>query len=663
MSTARKSRARKPRKTAAASAAKKSSVSTPVLKEIAGLSPEKMLETGRGRLDAGQADQAEQIADKLIADHPDEGAAHALKGLAAYRSKKFPEAVTSLRRAIELRPRDVTSISNLGAALNEVGDKAGALSAFRRALKIEPAHPGAVRNMVVGLVQAGKVDDAVSVLRKAVSADPGMASGYALFGDVERRRGRLLHARSHYCRALALEPDNSEFWNGLGICEMRRDQPVLAAAAYQRATELAPDRPEYFNSLGVALQVQGDVAAAVPAFEKAIELRPDHTDSLLNRGTALGQLGRFEEACTQYEDVLKVRPYYLQALYQLALYGKSRDQENLRQQFEEAISRSKGTLDEKVMHNFGLGEILQRLGDHEGSFAAYRRANDAKKEQLKSSGKVFNPVNHTAYISRNMGTYSVGFLRQRKGWGNVSDKPVFVCGMPRSGTTLVEQIIASHPKAHGAGELKDISRLSVALSDKWRGQMNYPECAARVTESEAAAMGQSYLDAITKLAPDAARVVDKMPANFINLGFIQTILPGARVIHTRRHPMDSCLSCYFQNFRESQYFSYDIRDLAAYYREYERLMAYWLKTLSIPVLEVQYEELVDNQEAVTREIIDFLDLEWDDACLNFHKTERLVQTASAWQVRQPINRTAVQRWRKYEPWLDDLRNGLGKFAD
>jgi len=158
---------------------------------------------------------------------------------------------------------------------------------------------------------------------------------------------------------------------------------------------------------------------------------------------------------------------------------------------------------------------------------------------------------------------------------------VFICGMPRSGTTLVEQIIASHPKAYGAGELKDISRLSVGLSDKWRGQMNYPECAVRLKEAEASGMGQSYLDAISKLAPEAERVVDKMPANFINLGFIQTILPGARVIHTRRHPMDSCLSCYFQNFRESQFFSYDLSHLAAYYREYERLMAYWLKTLLI----------------------------------------------------------------------------------
>ncbi len=663
MSTARKTTARKSRKSAASSGRKKAPAKPSVLKEVAGLEPQKAVEIGRIRLDGGQVAEAEQVADMLIAENPDEGAAHALKGLSAYRSKRFAEAVTSLRRAIELRPRDVTSISNLGAALNETGDKAGAVSAFRRALKIEPAHPGAVRNMVVGLVQAGKTDDAVSVLRRAVSVDPGMAAGYALFGDVERRRGRLLHARSHYCRALALEPDNAEFWNGLGICEMRRDQPVLAAAAYERAAELSPDRPEYFNSLGVALQVQGDVAAAVPAFEKAIRLRPDHTDALLNRGTALGQLGRFDEACAQYQDVLKVRPYYLQALYQLALYGKALDQDKLRQQFEEAMARSKGTLDEQVMHNFGLGEILQRLGDNEGSFAAYRRANDAKKEQLNASGKVFRPENHTAYISRNMATYSADFLRQRKGWGNSSGKPVFVCGMPRSGTTLVEQIIASHPKAHGAGELKDISRLSVALSDKWRGQINYPECAVRVTEAEAAEMGQSYLDAINKLAPEAARVVDKMPANFINLGFIQTILPGARIIHTRRHPMDSCLSCYFQNFRESQFFSYDLKDLAAYYREYERLMAYWLKTLSVQILEVQYEELVDNQEDVTREIIDFLDLEWDDACLDFHKTKRLVQTASAWQVRQPINRKAVQRWRKYEPWLDDLRNGLGKFAE
>jgi Flp pilus assembly protein TadD len=621
------------------------------------------VEAGRQFLDSGDIRHAEEIADQLIARDIDVGAGEALKGLCCYRSRRFDDAVTHLRRAVEIRPRDVTAISNLGASLNELGNKGAAIAAFRRALKIDPANPGAVRNMVVAMMQENKADEAIAVLRRALSVDSAFAAGYALFGDVERRRGRLLHARSHYCRALALEPENAEFWNGLGIAEMRRDQPVLAAAAYQKATELAPDRPEYFNSLGVALQVQGDVAGAVPAFEKAISLKPDHTDSLLNRGTALGQLGRFEEACDQYEAVLDLKPNYLQALYQLALYGKSRDQQKLKERFETAMAASKGTLDEQVMHNFGLGEVCQRLGDNEASFAAYKRGNEAKKRQLAENGKGFNPASHTAYVTRNMAVFTPAFLKQRQAWGAASEAPVFVCGMPRSGTTLVEQIIASHPKAFGAGELKDISRVTVGLSEKWRGKLNYPECVTKVTEAEAAAMGQSYLDAISKLAPGAERVVDKMPANFINLGFIQTILPGARVIHTRRHPMDSCLSCYFQNFRESQFFSYDLGHLAAYYREYERLMAYWLKTLSIPILEVQYEELVDNQEEMTREIIEFLGLDWDDACLNFHKTERLVQTASAWQVRQPINKKAVQRWRKYEPWLGELREGLGSFAD
>jgi tetratricopeptide (TPR) repeat protein len=663
MSTRRKAAKSGTRRTTKSSSPAKTAGKKLTKAQLSRLDEQQAIDLGRERLDSGDLDGASEIAGMLIGRDENSGPGYALKGLVAYRAKRYADAVEDLRKAIEIRPRDVVSISNLGAALSELGNRESAIAIFRRALKIEPANPGAVRNMVIAMAQANRMDEAIAVLRRALTVDPGFAAGYALFGDVERRRGRLLHARSHYCRAIALEPDNAEFWNGLGIAEMRRDQAALAAAAYQRATELAPDRPEFFNSLGVALQVQGDVEAAVPAFERAIELRPDHTDSLLNRGTALGQLGRFEEACDQYEDVLKLKPNYLQALYQLALYGKSRDQAALRDRFETAMKNSSGSLDEQVMHNFGLGEVLQRLGDNEGSFAAYKRGNDAKKKQLAENGKGFSPASHTAYITRTMTTYSAPFLQERKGWGVADQRPVFVCGMPRSGTTLVEQIIASHPKAFGAGELKDVSRVSVGLSDKWRGRLNYPECATRVTQGEAVQMGKSYLDAITKLAPDAERVVDKMPANFINLGLIQMMLPGARVIHTRRHPMDSCLSCYFQNFRESQFFSYDLGHLAAYYREYERLMAYWLKTLSIPVLEVQYEELVDNQEEMTREIISFLDLDWDDACLNFHKTERLVQTASAWQVRQPINRKAVQRWRKFEPWLGELRDGLGKFAD
>jgi len=238
-----------------------------------------------------------------------------------------------------------------------------------------------------------------------------------------------------------------------------------------------------------------------------------------------------------------------------------------------------------------------------------------------------------------------------------SERPLFITGMPRSGTTLVEQILSSHPDVHGAGELADIGEMAESLPARLGTQLQFPQCLSHVTTAHLDQLATGYLDTLERLSPDARRVTDKM-LGFIYLGLIELVLPGARIIHCVRDPMDTCLSGYFQDFSRSHPYSYDLHNLGVYYRSYQKIMHNWKNVLSLPIMEVQYEDMVTNQEVTSRKVIDFCGLEWDERCLDFHKNERFVGTASYNQVRRPMYKTSLGRWKKYEQFLEPLKKAL-----
>ncbi len=239
-----------------------------------------------------------------------------------------------------------------------------------------------------------------------------------------------------------------------------------------------------------------------------------------------------------------------------------------------------------------------------------------------------------------------------------SKTPVFILGMPRSGTSLVEQILASHPQVHGAGELNNIMRLESGMPDLVGGGKRFPDGLNKLTQEHVDELASHYLEHLAELSPDALRVTDKMPNNFLHLGTIQLLFPDARIIHCMRDPLDTCLSCYFQNFFAQHPYTNDLGHLGAYYNGYERLMAHWKQTLDLPIFDIRYEDLVENQETKSREMIEFIGLEWDEACLKFHENKRIGRTASYDQVRQPIYKGSVARWRNYESHLEPLRKAL-----
>ena len=361
--------------------------------------------------------------------------------------------------------------------------------------------------------------------------------------------------------------------------------------------------------------------------------------------------------------MLRQAPNDSQALYflsELAAAGAYQFPEEEQGRLRELAARPDLPIDDSCRLHFALAQLLDRSGAYDEAFAHFRRANDLRKEVDRRCGNVHDPAAQAVYTDRQLAWFTPEYFQRVRGFGSESELPVFVVGMMRSGTSLAEQIIASHPRVHGAGELRDISHLVGTLAQRLGGVSEYPHCLAQLDAAMTRALADEYLQRLRELGGNAIQVVDKFPTNFLYLGLIATLFPRARIIHCRRDPVDTCLSCYFQNFGEPLPFKLDLAHLGHYYREYERLMAHWVRVSPVPIFELCYEELTADQEAVSRRLLAFCGLDWDEQCLRFNETARAVQTASALQVRRPMYRTSVGRSRHYAAHLQPLLQALGR---
>jgi hypothetical protein len=298
-----------------------------------------------------------------------------------------------------------------------------------------------------------------------------------------------------------------------------------------------------------------------------------------------------------------------------------------------------------------LGHLRDRAGEYDAAFAAYERGNTLLRPH-------FDPELGRRLIQQQMRVFQPDKIDKLPHADNGSELPVFILGMPRSGSTLLEQILAGHPQVYAAGEIRDIMRLSQQLNTAG-SMLRYPESLRSTSKEELNRLAQSYLDRVQSFAPGARCITNKHNPNFLHVGLISRLFPAARIIHTRRDPLDTCLSCYFQDFVIPSFYDKDLEHIGQFYRQYESLMDYWHQVLTLPILDVQYEELVADMEGVTRQVIDFLGLEWDPACLDFHQRDRVVQTSSAEQVNRPLYTSSMKRWQNYESHLGPLKRVLG----
>ncbi len=485
------------------------------------------------------------------------------------------------------------------------------------------------------LICAERVDEAKSLLSALLAEDSSQPVAHNLLGQVLDWQDQSRRAYRHHKQAVALAPDNALFWSDFGRCLLRLRQGDASIVAYRRAIALRPDDADCYMDLGKACLGADRPEAAVAAYDKAIALQPDLAVAYVEKAAQLQLLGDFDGARSCCEQALRLDPGLLEAHDHLIKMGKlAAEPSTVIAQIEEAVAAPDVTPHRRMVGCFALAKLHEREGDHDSAFDGYARANDILRARER-----FNRPEFLAFVDQTIEGFGPETFRQLQGAGSPSDVPVFIVGMPRSGTTLVEQIIASHPGAFAGGEIRKLAQLAAELAGASSAAVRYPRDAGAMRPGHLSEIGRHYLSHLHGMAPaDAARITDKLPFNFYHLGLVSILFPNAAIVHCRRDPMDTCLSCYFQSFTESsaQTMTNDLADLGFLYRQYDRLMDLWRAVLPSPILDVRYEELIENQEAVSRRLLEFVGLEWDDACLRFHASDNSVMTASMWQLRQPI---------------------------
>jgi tetratricopeptide (TPR) repeat protein len=571
---------------------------------------------------AGRYGDMEAKALELTASHPSSGLAW--KALSVALQMQGKDALQPLERAARLLPGDAEAQSNLGAALRRLG----------------------------------RLDEAVACLRRALQLRPDLAQVWNNLGNAERDLGRPAAALEAFGHALRLKPDLAKAHNNRGNALHDLGRLDDAVAAYRRAIEIDAKYAEAHRNLGIVLRLQGRAHEAESCCRQALAIAPDDPAAAILLAHLSSDRGEFAQARTLLERAIAVDPNCAEAWAGLADLGRmTRDDAGW---LAGALRIAERALPRDAVHlRFAIGKYCDDVGDYDEAFRNYRCAN-----QL---AKTLHPAHDrrrlTAAVDQLIESFSAEWLGSAQAASNGSERPVFVVGMPRSGTTLAEQILASHPQVHGAGELP-----------YWNTAAGrYAASARAATDSDAGAdsrdaaglpqLAEDYLALLRGLSPDALRVVDKMPANFLYLGLIRAALPNARIIHLQRNPIDTCLSIYFQNFGAVHSYANDLEDLAHYFREYRRLMDHWRRSLPAgAILEVPYEKLVESPEVWSRRMIEFVGLPWDARCLDFGRTARVVSTFSKWQARQPIHRASVERWRHYERYVGPLRSLLDPAA-
>jgi tetratricopeptide (TPR) repeat protein len=642
---------------------------------------------------------------------PDDAEAHSNLGSALLAAGKHAEALTSLRRALALRPDDPATLADAADALRALGRLRDSVPLYERALQLEPRAPEVSNNLGNALLGLGQPADAAVQYRAALEARPDAADIHCNLGNALRQQGQFQEAIAASERAIALEPGLAMAHNNLGLSLTGlglREQAVTryrqalalnpayvealdnlgtvlcdlgghreALALHTRALELDPQRPEAHYSLGTSLYELRRLDDAVDSYRRALALRPAYSAARVALATtlrALGQVpeaeascravlavhpdeaealsllgelhadrGRFQEAREVLERVIALDPGRTSAYCSLAAHRRMTPEDTAWLHGAQALLAQSLPLNERIGLCYALGKYFDDVGRYDEAFHHYRQAN----ELTKSHGPGYDRDKLVRLRERITTHFNVERLSRLETGESASELPVFIIGMPRSGTSLAEQILASHPQVHGAGEIRFWSHAFGRLEREGLES----EVAARLVPE----LAREYLEHVSALGGGALRVIDKMPANFLHAGLIHAALPRARIIHMRRHPLDTCLSIYCQNFFNMGPHANDLADLAHYYREYLTFMGHWRAALpATTLLEVPYEALIEDQEGWSRRMVDFIGLPWDPRCLGFHQTQRVVMTASKWQVRQKLHSGSVARWRRYEPHLGPL---------
>jgi len=581
--------------------------------------------------------------------------ADALKNLchALRKNGMAAEAVEAGSKAITIAPSSADARFELGKALVAARRPQDALQEFREAIRCKPDYMAAFEEIGKTFAQMQKFDEAVAVMQRAIELQPDQAGLHIILGSILGGAERHLDALLQFREAVRIKPDSLEAHVNAAIALAKLKRFEEALEHHIRAAAIDANAAITHEAAAEIAMGQLDAKTAVEHYRDACAADPTLVSSLTGLGLALRSSGKFDEAQAAFRKALQLDPSLVSIYDNMVRTGMRLFADSEIEQLTRVLKEAEAEAEEQVAAEFALGKILDEKERFDEAFQHYAIGNLMQRKRREARGNYYDPGKYREMVDQMIETLTPAYFAERRGWGDPSELPVFIVGMPRSGTTLAHQIVASHPQVHGGGERGDMRKIAGFL-----GGGDLREAALSWKKSPVAEAALKQIQEYRKIAPSAARFVDKMPNNVVFCAIIALLFPQARIIFCRRDPRDTCLSCYFQNFPDGLPFATDLTHCGLHNVETYRLMDHWLQALPLRMMELHYESVVDDLEGQARRLIDFLGLPWDPACLEFQKAKTAVLTCSVWQVRQPIYNSSVGRWRKYESHLGPLLKAL-----
>jgi tetratricopeptide (TPR) repeat protein len=671
----------------------------------------------------GNLPQAESLLRQVLQHQPRHAPALHLLGVIAHQSNQTELAIKLIGDAIAINPIEALFHSNRGEMCRTLGRLDGAIDHGRQAVKLNPQSASALSNLGIAYYDKGELDEAEKYQHKAIAVNPNCLPALNNLGSIYRDRKDKDKAADYYRQVIEINPDYLESINNLGAILVEQEKYGEASAALIKALQLNPSYAEAHCNMANALIGQEKYQQALASFAQAISLKTNYADAYIGKSRVQQELNQLENAEDSARQAIASEPENSDAHALLGgIYIQKNQLDDARKSFDKALELDEkngralvghGTLkmqmgdisdaedcflqalvsdDENLIARISLAQARKTVADEENflklqaeipnletmntskamplHFALGKCYEDLKLDDeaidqfikgcaIKRRRIQYDADEQDTKVQSIIDFFSKDKINQLRGAGNPSATPIFVLGMPRSGTTLTEQIISSHSEVFGAGELPYLLQLANnPLFPEKSG--DYPQSLQDLSKDLLTSLGDKYIERTKKYAPNAQHITDKMPANFFCVGLIHLMLPNAKIIHIRRNPVDTCLSGFSKLFSSGQAHSYDFTELGRYYRNYSRLMDHWHSVIpGDNFMEIQYEDLVANNEEKSRELISFVGLEWDKACLNFHQNRRPIRTASITQVRKPIYQSSIAKWKRYEKHLGPLLDALG----
>lgn len=615
-----------------------------------------MLQAALKNQQLGRFSEAMAVYRRLLVMQPGMPDALHFLGLALHQSGQSAEGIKLMRQSIMSSPANAIFHNNFGFVLKAAGRLLESEAEHREAVRLQPGFVEAWYNLGVALQDQGKLEEAAEAYQRAIALRARLPKALTNLGGVLKDLGRLSESMEACRAALAIKPDLVEAAAILVATLLELERHDEAERQLDASLALAPADPRLLCLKAGILTDLSRLDEATATYDLVLERDRGQAAAYTGLATIAQNVGDQSRASEYFQQALAARPGYGPAVYGLAHSRKFSEADGeLIREIRRGLERQPISRGDELSLHFALGKIYDDMGKHDQAFAHFQSANAIKRERT-----TFDRDAHRAYIDALIEVFDTGFFARRSAdWGLESERPIFIVGMPRSGTTLVEQIISSHPRVAAGGEMRHLTAVIGSIPSDYSGPVGYPRTLQQLDRGAVLALGQGYLQRLPPGDPEQDRITDKMPANFFHVGLISILFPRARIIHCYRDPMDLCLSIYFQNFDSYHPYAYDLGDIGFYYREYERLMAHWYAALGPRLCRLNYAELVNKPDAETRRLVEYCGLEWDGRCLRFHDNKRPVNTASHWQVRQPIYQGSVQRWRDYESYLSPLKQAIG----